>query len=247
MPLPARADADVLARFHVLAALRVRNISQACEIFWNYSRPPTEYRWKASKKPVPLKRSTTESDEHLIRRIAAGHAEALIELFRLRRGDVYRFALHMSGSSATAEDVTQEVFVTVIREARRFDQTRGAGLSWLLGITRNLVRRRIVRDRLLAPLDDVPDGEFATRADPAVELERAQQIASVRRAVMALPLRYREVVLLCDLQELSYQDAAIALRCAVGTVRSRLHRGRALLALKLRKDADGRKPAIALA
>jgi RNA polymerase sigma-70 factor (ECF subfamily) len=101
---------------------------------------------------------------------------------------------------------------------------------------------------MLAPWSDQHDETACpTARDPADDLDRAQRIATIRRAVMTLPLRYREVVLLCDLQELSYHDAAAALHCAVGTVRSRLHRGRALLAAKLKEGSDGRKPAVALA
>lgn len=188
-------------------------------------------------------------DEELVRRIAAGDSDALVRLFRQRRTEVYRFALHMTGSPATAEDITQDVFVTVMREASRFDASRGAVVSWLLGITRNLVRRRLVRDRPLFSLEDIDSAArcLAMSDDPSDDLDRARQVEALRRAVMALPVRYREVVLLCDLQELSYQDTAAVLQCAVGTVRSRLHRARALLAQKVRKVTDGRKPAIAIA
>jgi len=65
------------------------------------------------------------------------------------------------------------------------------------------------------------------------DLTRAESIEALRQAVLTLPVRYREAVVLCDLQELSYADASAALGCAIGTVRSRLHRGRALLATKL--------------
>ena len=74
---------------------------------------------------------------------------------------------------------------------------------------------------------------------PLEALTRAEQFRDLHSALMTLPLHYREVVALCDLQELNYADAAVALECAVGTVRSRLHRGRALLAAKLRADGAG--------
>jgi RNA polymerase sigma-70 factor (ECF subfamily) len=132
--------------------------------------------------------------------------------------------------------------MTVMREAVSYDGERGTVIAWLLGIARNHVRRRLARDRWLRPLDDPTasrDGGPAIVLDPMDDLERAARIDTVRRAVMALPVRYREVVLLCDLEELSYADAASALNCAVGTVRSRLHRGRVLLATML----DGEEPA----
>jgi RNA polymerase sigma-70 factor (ECF subfamily) len=192
----------------------------------------------------------TASDEELLAQIAARQAQALVMLFRRRRREVHRFATHMTGSPTTAEDVTQDVFMTVMREAASFDGRRGTVVAWLLGIARNHARRRLARDRWLRPLgDDVAPriGEPAITLDPVDELERAARIDTVRRAVMALPVRYREVVLLCDLEELNYADAAAALGCAVGTVRSRLHRGRALLAAKLRKAPHGSRPVIATA
>ena len=75
--------------------------------------------------------------------------------------------------------------------------------------------------------------EFAGDVDLLGDLTQRETIEQIRRAVLSLPALYREVVVLCDLQDLSYQDAAAALDCPVGTVRSRLNRGRAMLAEKL--------------
>jgi len=80
--------------------------------------------------------------------------------------------------------------------------------------------------------------ELAVDDDPLVDLTHREGLDALRRAVLALPRRYREVVVLCDLQDLSYADAATALACSIGTVRSRLHRGRALLYAKLRANED---------
>lgn len=172
------------------------------------------------------------SDDELVVRIGAGDAAAFAALFRRRQREVYRFALHMTGSPSAADDVTQEVFLTVMRDASRFEAGRAPAVAWLCGIARNHARRRRVRDRNLAPLDE--GGEpAAAGGDPVTELARHERIEAVRRAVLRLPFKYREVIVLCDLHEMSYADAAAALRCAVGTVRSRLHRGRALLASKL--------------
>jgi len=134
----------------------------------------------------------------------------------------------------------QDAFMSVMRDAGRFDPGRGAVMPWLCGIAKNHLRQRLARDRRLEPLahDEEPTAETAA-ADALGELIRAEQVELLRRAVLLLPFRYREVVVLCDLQELSYQDAAGALACAVGTVRSRLHRGRALLAAKLAAAAAG--------
>ena len=170
-------------------------------------------------------------------RIAAGDAAAFAELFRRRRGDVYRFALHMTGSPAAAEDIAQDVFMTVMRDAGRFEPTRGGVPAWLCGIARNFIRRKFERDRGLQALsldDGGPDPDIPPVVeDPLGDLTRAERIDILKRAITSLPLRYREVVVLCDLQEVSYADAAMTLGCAIGTVRSRLHRGRALLAAKV--------------
>jgi RNA polymerase sigma-70 factor (ECF subfamily) len=177
-----------------------------------------------------------DSDDDLIGRVARGDAQAFALLFRRRQGEVYRFALHMTGAPAAADDVTQDVFMVVMRTAARYQAGRSGVAAWLCGIARNCARQRIGRDRPFQPLDDVAEEaveDVASPGTPLVDLTRAEGIAEVRRAVLTLPLRYREVVVLCDLQELSYADAADALGCAVGTVRSRLHRGRQLLAAKL--------------
>jgi DNA-directed RNA polymerase specialized sigma24 family protein len=81
--------------------------------------------------------------------------------------------------------------------------------------------------------DATLEGLVAVDADALGDLTRAERIEALRDAVLTLPLQYREAVVLCDLQEMTYADAAAVLGCVIGTVRSRLHRGRALLALKL--------------
>jgi RNA polymerase sigma-70 factor (ECF subfamily) len=86
--------------------------------------------------------------------------------------------------------------------------------------------------------DDLVDQMLAVEPEALGDLTRAESIEALRQAVLTLPLRYREAVVLCDLQELSYADAAVVLGCALGTVRSRLHRGRALLASKLSATAS---------
>jgi RNA polymerase sigma-70 factor (ECF subfamily) len=174
------------------------------------------------------------SDEDLIAAAAKGDREAFAALYRRRRPDVYRFALHMTGEPATAEDVAQEVFLAVIREARRYAPGRSGVVPWLLGIARNHALRRIT-ERRHDPLPPV-GLEPAIAADPADAVARGQDVETIRAALAGLPIAYREAIVLCDLQELSYREAADAAACAIGTIRSRLHRGRALLAETLRKE-----------
>lgn len=193
-----------------------------------------------------MKLSTTPSDAELLRLMTAGDEEAFTTLYRRRQSGVYRFALQMSGSEAVAEDVTQEVFMVLMRDADHFDPERGSLAAYLYGIARNLVLRSFQKERPLVALDaDGEDGEgvahesLVARQDPLGDLTRGETIARVRQAVTALPAHYREVVVLCELHELSYAEAAASLGLAVGTVRSRLHRGRAMLIEKLRATGGG--------
>ena len=178
----------------------------------------------------------TPDDGELLRSMLAGDEEALATLYRRRQGSIYRFALQMSGSPTLAEDVTQEVFMVLMREGTSYDSARGP-LNWFLfGIARNLVRQRLGREQFYASLinDDQSDPvELQAVSDPLAELARSETIETVRKAVLSLPPRYREVVALCDLEGETYEAAASALQCAVGTVRSRLHRARELLSRKL--------------
>ena len=176
-------------------------------------------------------------DDELLARVAAGDGPAFSELFRRCHPPVFRFALHMTGSAATADDVVQDVFLIVMRDAARYQAGRATVVAWLCGIARNCVRQRLDGDRRLTTLDFADGSEPATDAgsplDPLAGLLRDEQIETLRQAVRTLPLPYRETLVLCDLQELSYDAAAQALDCPVGTVRSRLHRARAMLATRL--------------
>ncbi|MEP6635347.1 MAG: RNA polymerase sigma factor, partial [Acidobacteriota bacterium] len=183
-------------------------------------------------------------DNELLQSMLAGEEESLAILYRRRHQGIYRFALQMCGSNALAEDITQEVFLVLIHEGHRFDPVRGSLNGFLLGVARNHVLRRLQRERFYVPMDDTSDSETSSAATlresggPLDDLSRTEEIETVRRAVLALPERYREVVVLCDLQELSYAETAVVLGCAVGTVRSRLHRARALLIAKLKPASE---------
>lgn len=172
------------------------------------------------------------SDEDLLRRLRSGDEPAATALYVRLGGAVYRFALRMSGSPAVAEDVTQEVFLALITRPERFDAARGSLASFLYGVARNTVLRRLERERLYAPWGG--DASRRSDADPLAGLIRRERVGLVWRALLALPPHYREVVVLCELEHLSYAEAADLLGCAVGTVRSRLHRGRELLGEKLK-------------
>ena len=180
-------------------------------------------------------------DAELLQQMMAGNEGAFIVLYRRWQASLYRFALRMCGSEALAEDVTQEVFMILMREGGRYDAAKGSLSAYLYGIARFQVLRKMQRERTMVSMDDdeseVTEEMMATSFDPLLDLSRAETVQSVRAAIGVLPAHYREVVVLCDLHELSYADAAQVLGCAIGTVRSRLHRARGLLVEKLRPVA----------
>ena len=191
--------------------------------------------------------SQLQTDAELLRLMLAGDEDAFAALYRRRQGGVYRFALQMSGSEALAEDVVQEVFMVLMRDGGNFDPTRGSLTAYLYGIARNHVLRAFERERSFVPLDsdegdsnEAPHENLVAHFDPLGDLTRGEMVEKLRQAVLALPAHYREALVLCELHELSYADAAGSLNCAVGTVRSRLHRARAMLAEKMRgREREG--------
>jgi RNA polymerase sigma-70 factor, ECF subfamily len=180
------------------------------------------------------------TDEQLLAQALAGDEDAFTVLYRRRQGPVFRFALHMSGSPQVAEEVTQDVFVFLVQRGRDFDPSRGALGAYLFGVARNYVRRALERSHSEALLNSPADDEeesLVIEDDPADRIVRRQTSTALWKAVLSLPEHYREVVVLCDLQELTYADAAEALGCAIGTIRSRLHRAHDMLGKKLKHSA----------
>jgi RNA polymerase sigma-70 factor, ECF subfamily len=172
------------------------------------------------------------SDSDLLRLSGKGNEDAFLILYRRHQGPVFRFALHMSGRQDVAEEVTQEVFMTLLSEAKSYAAERGPLQGYLIGVARNKVRRQLAQSRMWAPDSDV------TGQDPQLfeGLNKEQELAALRSAIISLPPSYREVIVLCDLENMDYAQTARQLGCAVGTVRSRLHRARAILGVKLRKS-----------
>lgn len=171
------------------------------------------------------------SDADLLAHALRGQEDRFTELYNRRQGGVYRFALQMTGSAAMAEDIAQETFLVILTQGGRYDGARGSVAAFLYGIARNLVMKRLERDGRYRAESDCED--FAEDGSAFDDFSRSESIEHVRRAVLSLPPPYREVVVLCELQEASYEDAAAALDCPVGTVRSRLNRARGMLARKL--------------
>lgn len=190
------------------------------------------------------------TDEELLARIAAGDGEALAIVFRRHQGTVYRFSRQMLGSREAAEDVTQDVFVALAKSPGRFNPATSSLSTYLYGIARNLVRQRYKksRTRIEVNIDDIAgalEAAFATSDDPTEAMSRAQATRQLRHAILRLPLHYREVIVLCELNGLSYEQTAAVAGCPIGTVRSRLSRARQMLIDRcktlLRPGRDGNR------
>ncbi|HEV3331854.1 MAG TPA: RNA polymerase sigma factor [Bryobacteraceae bacterium] len=192
-----------------------------------------------------------EADDELLRQMRSGDEQAFVALYRRLQGPIYRFALQMTGGAAVAEDVVQEVFLALIGSNCGYDVSRGSLSAYLFGIARKLILRHLERSRTAA--EETIEGEPGKRRslahpDPMAAFLHNETMDGLRRAVVSLPKRYREVVVLCDLEELDYTQAAKLLGCPIGTVRSRLHRARGLLLEKLQQkrapvgDAGAWKP-----
>jgi RNA polymerase sigma-70 factor (ECF subfamily) len=178
--------------------------------------------------------SDEPSDVELLAGIAAGLEQAFVELYRRRQHDVYRFAFAMARSRSFAQDVTQEVFLNVLENARRFDAAKGSVRAWLYGCARHVVLDRLRLERRWTDAMPPEEAEY----DHDERLLADQRIERLHAALARLPVEYREALVLYEIEELSYVEAAAVLGCALGTVRSRLHRGRALLAAMLEERTE---------
>jgi RNA polymerase sigma-70 factor (ECF subfamily) len=174
-------------------------------------------------------RRMQKPDEELYRLMKQGESAAFAELYDRREPGLYRYALHMTGSVATAQEIAHDVFVQLMSSGNRFDAGRGSLEGWMYGVARNLVRVFRRSGPVEAPVDQ------AFHDDILGELIDIENIAALHAAIRELPEQYREAVVLCDLEERNYDEAARLMQCPVGTVRSRLHRARGLLAAKLKR------------
>jgi RNA polymerase sigma-70 factor, ECF subfamily len=200
-----------------------------------------------------MKIRQNDQDEELLKRSAKGDEEAFTVLYRRHADVLYRFAFRMTGSSWGAEEIVQDVFMTLVREPGKYDAERGTLPAFLFGITRNKIMKhneRLPREISLVERQEDGSGGGLTLRDsftPAMWAEQRERLEKVRAAVMELPIEFRETVVLCELEEMTYDQAARMLDCPIGTIRSRLHRGRALLLAKLEmlRDAPRRWSSVA--
>ncbi|HET7132160.1 MAG TPA: RNA polymerase sigma factor [Gammaproteobacteria bacterium] len=177
--------------------------------------------------------SNDTDDARLLGEVAAGADDAFVALYRRRSDDVYRFALAMARSRSIAQDVTQEVFLNVLENAARFDARKGSARAWLFGCARHVILDRLrLESRWTGELpEEAAEGAVDCRNEENLLAE--QRLGRLHAAIARLPIEYREALVLRELQELSYAETALVLDCPIGTVRSRLHRARALLAAAL--------------
>jgi RNA polymerase sigma-70 factor, ECF subfamily len=192
-----------------------------------------------------------ERDDVLLRRAAKGDEDAFTLLYRRHQAAMYRFALRMTGNTCAAEEIVQDVFMTLMRDPKKYDATRGPLGAFLYGVARNRVMKHLERLPREIPLEEKnEDGTgsgivLKDASTPAMWVERRERMQQVRAAVLELPVEFREAVVLCELEEMSYEEAAEMAGCPIGTIRSRLHRGRALLMAKLEMLRDAPRRASA--
>ncbi len=179
-------------------------------------------------------------DTELLRQMRSGTAAAFQALYRRHQGPLYRFAVLRCGSPDTAADVVQEVFMGLLTESLRFDPLRGQLQHFLFGVARNLILKH---EQARGPAlwladDDDRDGEGDAgagdcSAEPLARMLSNELAEAVRRALAQLAPHYRDALILYEMHDLSYQEIAGICQVDIGTVRSRLSRGRALLAKRL--------------
>jgi RNA polymerase sigma-70 factor, ECF subfamily len=190
-----------------------------------------------------------DSDARLVEGLRQRDEHAILNLYDRHRRSVYRFLLHMTGSIASAEELTQQVFVEILDSMwtgtiGQFDLEKGTLEGYLIGIARNLARVEGRRVRRLLSLESVLESPEWNRMlekfcqenadwDTTALLVTRSELTVLYRGIIELPDHYREVIVLCSLQEMSYHDAAAILRCSEGTIASRMNRARRLLAAKL--------------
>lgn len=170
------------------------------------------------------------SDEAaLLARLAAGDAEALALLYRRESGSVYRYALALAGDEAAALDAVQEAFAQLLRGPQNYQAGRGSLGAYLAGMARHQLLSQWRDARRHVPLDDDFDLHESTPASDA-RLTQAQRKDGLWAAIRRLSWPQREALVLVDLQERSYEDAAAVAGTSVDVLRTRLHRARQRLA-----------------
>ncbi len=209
--------------------------------------------WSRAGTRKKASKDNADPEAQLVDRLKQRDESAFLELYDRHRRSVYWFLVHMTGSVAVAEDLTQGVFVAILEKIgsgaiEQFDSGKGALEGYLLGVARNLAReerRKTYRFASLESIFETPEWERFLHKfcrenqmhDAETQVAARSDLKLLYRAILDLPRPYRETIVLCSLQEKSYQQAAAILQCSEGTVASRLHRAKALLAAKIQGPA----------
>ena len=184
----------------------------------------------------------------LVRRCTTGDAAAWEEIVQRYHRRIYNLCYRFAGSADDAQDLTQEVFIKMYRTLKSYDVDRGAFLTWVTTVTRNLLVdhfRKTKHDRITDSLDS-PASEHEdalplseqiadTGPPPDARVQSHETQRTVHLALLKLSPDLREAVILRDLQDMDYREIALALRVPEGTVKSRINRGRAELARLLQR------------
>lgn len=184
----------------------------------------------------------------LVRRCVAGDAAAWEDIVKRYNRRIYNICYRFAGSADDAQDLTQEVFIKMYRTLGSYDVGRGAFLTWVTTITRNLLVdhfRKSKQDRITDSIDTAPsehedamplsDQIQDKSLPPDVRVQSRETGETVHRALQKLSPELREAVVLRDLQDMDYREIATVLRVPEGTVKSRINRGRAELARLLQR------------
>jgi len=184
----------------------------------------------------------------LVRRCIAGDSAAWEEIVQTYNRRIYNICYRFAGSGDDAQDLTQEVFIKMYRTLSSYDHTKGALVTWVTTITRNLLVdhfRKSKQDRMTDSMDtaasehedaqplseQIPDQS----APPDAQVRSREVGETVHAALAKLSPELREAVILRDLQDMDYREIAIVLKVPEGTVKSRINRGRAELARLLQR------------
>jgi len=184
----------------------------------------------------------------LVRRCLAGDAAAWEQIVQRHHRRIYNLCYRFAGSAEDAQDLTQEVFIRMYRTLKSYDLERGAFMTWVTTITRNLLVdhfRKSKQQRLTDSLDTVSSEhedamplserieDKGRPPDSGVQSRETREV--VHRALQKLSPELREAVILRDLQDMDYREIATVLKIAEGTVKSRINRGRAELGRLLQR------------
>ena len=184
---------------------------------------------------------TLSTDEIIVERALSGDAEAFGELVRRWERRIFALTYGILGREEDARDATQETFLAAFRNLRGF---RGEAKvsSWLhrIAVNQCLTRQRRAKVRKESALEDSPETEFATAVEvlPDSVVEGSERTIAVRRALNALPLELRQIVVMKEFEELTFREIAEALDLPLSTVKSRLYTGLKQLQLRLAKFGD---------